>query len=181
MSAHFNPSEYLQSSIIIHPSDAVQLAISKIATNLTQAFEKTSPVLITVMGGGLVFSGQLILKLQFPLTLDYVHVSRYNNKVEGNEPVWTVLPKDNIKGRTVIVVDDILDEGITLAAIKEKCLSLGAKKVIIVVLVEKILTHQKPIQADLVGLTVPNMYVFGCGMDIHGWWRNLPAIYAYHP
>ena len=175
----FNPSSFLASSQVIHEAVAVQQAISGIAKSLTNEFAETRPLVMTVMGGGLVFAGQLIPQLQFPLTLDYVHVSRYNNHTEGHELVWTVLPKDNIKGRTVLVLDDILDEGITLAAIKEKCLALGAKKVVVVVLVEKTLTHQKPIKADFVGLPVPNVYVFGYGMDIHGWWRNLPAIYAY--
>ena len=175
----FNPSSFLASSQVIHEAVAVQQAISGIAKSLVKEFAETRPLVMTVMGGGLVFAGQLIPQLQFPLTLDYVHVSRYNNQTEGHELVWTVLPKDNIKGRTVLVLDDILDEGITLAAIKEKCLALGAKKVVVVVLVEKTLTHQKPITADFVGLPVPNVYVFGCGMDIHGWWRNLPAIYAY--
>ena len=81
-------------------------------------------------------------------------------------------------GGTVLLLDDILDEGITLLAIKERCLALGAKTVLTAVLVEKSLPHTKPMQADFVGLTVPNRYVFGCGMDAYGWWRNLPAIYA---
>ncbi len=179
--SNFNPTDCLKSSIVIHNAHTVQKAISTIAQKLGAEFASTSPIVMTVMGGGLVFAGQLIPQLAFPLTLDYVHVSRYNNQTEGHELVWTVLPKDSIKGRTVIVLDDILDEGITLAAIKEKCLSLGAKNVVVVVLVEKTLTHQKPITAEFIGLTVPNLYVFGCGMDIHGWWRNLPAIYAYKP
>ena len=177
--SNFNPTHCLESSVVIHDALAVQQVISEIAQNLAKEFADARPLVMTVMGGGLVFAGQLIPQLNFPLTLDYVHVSRYNNQTEGHELVWTVLPKDNIKGRTVLVLDDILDEGITLAAIKEKCLSLGAKKVVVVVLVEKTLTHQKPIKADFFGLKVPNCYVFGCGMDIHGWWRNLPAIYAY--
>jgi len=78
----------------------------------------------------------------------------------------------------VLVLDDILDEGHTLAAIKEQCLQLGAKTVVIAVLVEKVLNKTKPIKADYVGLQVPDRYVFGCGMDVYGWWRNLPAIYA---
>jgi hypoxanthine phosphoribosyltransferase len=78
----------------------------------------------------------------------------------------------------VLLLDDILDEGITLLAIKEKCLALGAKAVLSAVLVEKVLDHSKPMVADFVGLEVPNRYVFGCGMDAYGWWRNLPAIYA---
>ena len=131
-----------------------------------------------VMGGAVVFSGQLLPKLNFPLEFDYVQASRYHNQTEGQNLVWKVEPKDNVRGRTVLLLDDILDEGHTLAAIKEKCLAQGAKEVVIAVLVEKRLERSKPIAADFVGLTVPNRYVFGCGMDAYGWWRNLPAIYA---
>ena len=88
------------------------------------------------------------------------------------------MPKSDLTNRTVLLVDDILDEGITLLAIKEKCLELGAKNVLSAVLVEKKLSHTKPIAADFVGLEVPNAYVFGYGMDAYGWWRNLSAIYA---
>ncbi len=88
------------------------------------------------------------------------------------------MPSDNVKGRTVLVLDDILDEGHTLAAIREKCLTLGATRVVVAVLVEKTLDKSKPVKADYVGLQVPDRYVFGCGMDVYGWWRNLPAIYA---
>jgi hypoxanthine phosphoribosyltransferase len=107
-----------------------------------------------------------------------VHASRYQNNTAGTELSWQAQPKLDLTGRTVLLLDDILDEGITLLAIKERCLALGAKTVLTAVLVEKSLPHAKPMQADFVGLTVPNRYVFGCGMDAYGWWRNLPAIYA---
>ena len=92
--------------------------------------------------------------------------------------MWTALPKVDLNGRVVILLDDILDEGVTLKAIQDKCFDLGATKVMTAVLVEKKLDHEKPIKADFVGLEVPNQYVFGYGMDAYGWWRNLPAIYA---
>jgi hypoxanthine phosphoribosyltransferase len=130
------------------------------------------------MGGAVVFSGLLLPKLNFPLEFDYVQASRYRNKTQGQQLVWTVEPRENVRGRTVLLLDDILDEGHTLAAIKHKCLAQGAAKVVIAVLVEKQLAQAKPILADFVGLTVPDRYVFGCGMDVYGWWRNLPAIHA---
>jgi hypoxanthine phosphoribosyltransferase len=130
------------------------------------------------MGGAVVFSGQLLPLLKFPLEFDAIHVSRYGNATQGGALQWRVLPKETIAGRTILVLDDILDEGHTLAAIHAKMMELGAKKVVSAVLVEKIIDRDKPIRAEFVGLTVPNRYVFGCGMDVHGAWRNLPAIYA---
>ena len=172
------PQALLEQSSIIHPNTAVVTAITKMAAEITQLLKAESPVVICVMGGGVVFSGQLLTQLNFPLELDYVHASRYQNNTVGKALVWKALPKVDLHGRTVLLLDDILDEGITLKAIQEKCFELGATKVMTAVLVEKKLDHQKPINADFVGLEVPNEYVFGYGMDVYGWWRNLPAIYA---
>jgi hypoxanthine phosphoribosyltransferase len=175
-----SPQKLLEQSYIIHQAEVVVSAISKMATEITNTLETTSPVVICVMGGGVVFSGQLLTQLHFPLELDYVHASRYQNKTIGKTLEWKALPKSDLTGRTVLLLDDILDEGITLKEIQEKCLSLGAVKVLTAVLIEKKLNHDKPIKADFVGLEVPNEYVFGYGMDVYGWWRNLPAIYALH-
>lgn len=172
------PQALLSNADVLHSEQAVALAITQLAEQITASLAEATPLVMCVMGGAVVFSGQLLPKLNFPLEFDYVQASRYHNQTEGQHLVWKVEPRDNVRGRTVLLLDDILDEGYTLAAIKEKCLAWGAAKVVIAVLVEKELGHAKPISADFVGLTVPNRYVFGCGMDVYGWWRNLPAIYA---
>jgi len=173
-----NPQTLLDQAQLIHTAEAVQGAINQLGKEVTLQFEHLCPIVICVMGGGIVFAGQLLTQLTFPLELDYVHASRYQNNTVGNALIWQSLPKLDLNNRTVLLLDDILDEGITLLAIKEKCLALGAKDVYSAVLIDKKLAHAKPIQADFVGLEVPNRYVFGCGMDAYGWWRNLPAIYA---
>lgn len=173
-----NPRQYLKQAELIHSAQAVEAAIDQLASRICASLSDSNPIVLCVMGGAVVFAGQLLPKLNFPLVFDYVQVSRYHNQTHGNELVWKVLPKDNVRGRTVLVLDDILDEGHTLAAIRQECLEQGAKSVVIAVLAEKELDHAKPVAADFVGLKVPNRYVFGCGMDIYGWWRNLPAIYA---
>ena len=131
------------------------------------------------MNGGLYLTGQLLPKLKFPLELDYVHATRYD-VMAGKSLKWLTKPKSSVKDKNILILDDILDEGITLKAIVDECIQLGAKQVNIAVLVDKMLDKEKPIEADHVGLTVPNRYIFGCGMDINGWWRNLPAIYAFN-
>ena len=178
MTTSYSPSALLAQADCLHSADAVDAAIDRIAQELTAALAEAEPVVMCVMTGGLFFSGQLLGRLAFPLHLDYVHASRYQNNTAGTELSWQAQPKLDLTGRTVVLLDDILDEGITLLAIKERCLALGAKTVLTAVLVEKNLPHAKPMQADFIGLTVPNRYVFGCGMDAYGWWRNLPAIYA---
>ncbi|MBZ4201237.1 MAG: hypoxanthine-guanine phosphoribosyltransferase [Methylotenera sp.] len=176
--SHANPNALLADAELIHSAQTVDAAIARLAQDLTVALADTSPVVMCVMSGGLFFAGQVLARLHFPLHLDYVHASRYQNNTAGQTLTWQAQPKLDLSDRTVLLLDDILDEGITLSAIKAHCLDLGAKQVLTAVLVEKILPHSKPIQADFIGLTVPNRYVFGCGMDAYGWWRNLPAIYA---
>jgi hypoxanthine phosphoribosyltransferase len=172
------PQQLLERAQLIHSSEVVEMAIARLGQEVTEALEGACPIIICVMGGGIVFAGQLLTQLKFPLELDYVHATRYDNKTVGKALMWKALPKLDLTNRTVLLVDDILDEGITLQAIHEKCVELGAKKVLSAVLVEKKLSHTKPIAADFVGLEVPNAYVFGYGMDAYGWWRNLSAIYS---
>ena len=172
------PEQLLEQSDLIHSEQIVQAAIDRLAGKITADFGRSNPLVMCVMGGAVVFAGQLLPRLHFPLVFDYVHASRYHDQTHGHELVWKVTPDDKVRDRVVILLDDILDEGHTLAAVKQKCLEQGAAKVVIVVLADKVLGHAKPINADYVGLEVPNRYVFGCGMDVNGWWRNLPAIYA---
>ena len=175
-----NPQDYLNNAQLIHHQQAVNHAISSIAHQLNADYMNEQPVVLCVMGGGVYFTGQLLPQLSFPLEFDYIHATRYNGK-SGNAVQWLVKPKNSINNRNVLIVDDILDAGITLKAIVDECKLLGAKNIKVAVLVEKQLGIDKPINAEYVGLKVPNQYVFGCGMDVYGWWRNLPAIYALQP
>ncbi len=173
-----NPHLYLQQAELIHNEQAVQQAILAIAEQLNQYYIEEPPIVLCVMGGAVFFTGQLLPKLQFALEFDFLQVSRYHGTTQGQALKWSVTPKKSIKNRNILILDDILDEGITLKAIVDQCKLLGAKEIRSAVMVEKQLDKCKPIQADYVGLVVPNRYVFGCGMDVYGWWRNLPAIYA---
>lgn len=130
------------------------------------------------MGGAVVFTGQLLTQLDFPLEFDYIHVTRYGDDDKGGQVVWKVIPRSNVEGRTIIVVDDILDEGETLAHVKQRLLDMGAAEVILAVFADKDLKKAKPVQADIVGLTIPNRFVVGFGMDAYGYWRNLPGLWA---
>lgn len=170
--------QLLQQAECIASEEAVQAVLVRLAGEISQALGDTFPLVLPVMGGAVVFAGQLLPKLRFPLEFDYLHVTRYRGHTTGGEMEWRVLPGQNVVGRNVLVLDDILDEGQTLAAIRDKLLSMGAARVWSAVLTDKDNGLDKPVQADFVGLSVPNRYVFGCGMDAYGLWRNLPAIYA---
>ena len=116
----------------------VESAIDRMALEITSQMSGLSPILICVMNGGLIFTGQLLTKLKFPLEVDYVHATRYGHEINGAKLHWTVKPQLEMKGRTVLLLDDILDEGITLAAIADYCIQQGATDVKMAVLVEKL-------------------------------------------
>ena len=163
---------------LVVPAADVQAAIDRLAGEIAGRLGDAQPLVLTVMGGGVVFAGQILPRLGFPLECDYLHVTRYGDATAGGALRWLVEPRVPIAGRTVLVLDDILDEGITLAAIKARLLDQGAARCLLAVLTEKDNGHAKPVSADFVGLHLPNRFVFGCGMDVSGAWRNLPAIYA---
>lgn len=170
--------QILHEAELIHSAATVEAAVAELAVSIRQQLSERLPLVLTVMGGAVVFAGQLLAKLDFPLECDYVHASRYGNARRGSELKWLRETHTPLAGRCVLVLDDILDEGLTLAAIKARLLEQGAAEVFTAVLADKILERAKPIQADFIGLNVPDRYVFGCGMDVDGLWRNLPAIYA---
>ncbi len=168
----------LLDSEIIFSEHEVQAALVRMAQEINTAMAEAHPLVLAVMGGAVVFTGQLLPLLNFPLDFDYVHVSRYGNNQQGGELEWKVAPQENVRGRVVLVVDDILDEGETLNAVKERVMALGAAQFYSAIFADKLNGKIKPIKADFVGLEVPDRFVFGYGMDIHGAWRNLPAIHA---
>lgn len=170
--------QILDTAELIHSEQAVAQTLQRMATDVTQVLSHQQPLVLCVMGGAVVFTGQLLPQLRFPLDFDYLHLTRYDKKMTGGAIHWQAEPKENMQDRVVLVLDDILDEGITLAAIRDKVLENGAKAFYSAVFAEKATGRSRSFKADFVGLTVPNRYVFGFGMDIHGAWRNLPAIYA---
>ena len=170
--------DILTSADLIHSAETVSAAVSRIAAEITEKFSETNPLLLCVMSGGVPFAGHLMTQLNFPLEFDYLHVTRYGQETSGGALSWRSAPWTSVKDRVVIVLDDILDEGMTLAAIVERLKELGAKACYTAVATEKLNGKKKPIKADFVALTVPDRFVFGFGMDVRGHFRNLPAIYA---
>lgn len=162
----------------IFSADVVSQTVKRMAVDITTLLSHQYPLVLSIMGGAVVFTGQLLPLLEFPLNFDYLHVSRYDNNTHGGKLNWTVLPREDVQNRVVLVLDDILDEGITLAAIRERVMNQGADAFYSAVFADKDIGRTKPISADFVGIMVPDRYVFGFGMDVRGAWRNLPAIYA---
>lgn len=175
-------SAALANAELIVDRAALDAAIAAMAAPIARDYAGEVPVYLTVMHGGLPFAGQLSLELGalgLDLEFDYLHATRYRGQTSGGELVWKHRPATALFGRRVLLVDDILDEGYTLAAVREWCMQQGATDVRIAALAVK--RHDRAITgigADYVGLEVPDRYVFGFGMDYHEQGRNLPGIYA---
>ena len=168
----------LKEAELVHSEAAVNGALRRLGGEIEARLRDQYPLVLCVMGGSVVFTGQLLPLLHFPLEFDYLHVTRYDGATRGGDLQWKVMPRQPIAGRVVLVLDDILDEGHTLAAIRERLLLEGAAAFYCAVFTEKETGRPKPIKPDFVGLQVPDRYVFGFGMDVESAWRNLPAIYA---
>jgi hypoxanthine phosphoribosyltransferase len=166
-------------AVELHGPEAIHAALDRMAMGITAAMADTLPVVLCVLTGGIIPTGHLLTRLAFPLESDYLHATRYRSETSGKEVQWVSEPGISLAGRTVLVVDDILDEGNTLAEVIRFCTGSGAAQVYSAVLIQKRHDRCNPaVQADFVGLEVDDRYVFGFGMDYKGYLRNLNGIFA---
>lgn len=169
----------LQTADLLFDRAQLDATIARVGKSIADRLAGEVPVLLTIMNGGLIFSAQLALAIPSDLEFDYVHATRYHGGTRGSELLWIKQPRLSMRGRVVLLADDILDEGYTLRAIRDFCVDQGAQRVLIAVLCRKLHDRAAPgIKADWVGVEVPDRYVFGFGMDFHEQGRNLPGIYA---
>jgi hypoxanthine phosphoribosyltransferase len=169
-----------QEADLLFSSAQVDQAINRMAEAISDALSDQNPVVFCVMNGGLVITGQLLTRLNFPLEASYLHATRYRNTTSGHSLEWKVPPMSAFRGRPVLIIDDILDEGHTLVEIMEHCRHEGASAVYAAVLIDK--RHDRKAQpglkAEFTGLEIEDRYIFGYGMDYKGYWRNAPGIFA---
>lgn len=175
---HSQLSNIKDKAKVIITQNQIEKALNRLTKQLTLDYQDKKPVFIVVLNGGLIFAGQLLPRLDLVCEIDYCHATRYQGEKRGSELAWKAKPQTELAGRDVVLIDDILDEGITLKLIEEYCLEQNARSVKTLVLVEKqhsrkAYANQKP---DYCELTVPDQYVFGFGMDYSHYWRNTPDI-----
>ncbi len=168
----------LASADCLYTEEQVERAISRLAEEISEKLKRENPLVLCLMNGAVIFTGKLLTQLDFPLQVDYIHASRYQGKTVGDVLEWIHTPGIDIENRAVLILDDILDEGITLDETMKFCRSKGAKSVYSAVLVEKELEVEKPCRADFVGLLTGNRYLFGYGLDYKHYLRNAAGIYA---
>jgi hypoxanthine phosphoribosyltransferase len=169
----------LEGAHLLHDAAAVRQALDHMAAAITTELANANPVVLCVLTGGIIPTGHLLTRLTFPLEVDYLHATRYRGATQGEHVQWVCRPETGLQDRTVLVIDDILDEGHTLADVLAYCRDAGATRTYSAVLVQK--QHARcadTIRADYVGLSVEDRYVFGFGMDYKGHFRNLDGIYA---
>jgi len=172
-------AEAMKTAELLFSGDELAARIRTMGKEIEDALEGEVPIFMTVMNGGLIFGGVLALAIPADLEFDYVHATRYRGGTRGHDLLWVKQPRATLTGRTVLLVDDIFDEGHTLKAIRDFCIDEGAKRVLIAVLCEKRHDRATPgLRSDFCGVRVPDRYVFGYGMDFHEQGRNLAGIYA---
>ena len=162
----------------LHGHKQVQQAMDRMATEITEKLSESNPLVLCVMTGGIVPAGHLLTRLSFPLQLDYIHATRYRGETRGGTISWKVKPSFALKDRTLLVIDDIFDEGLTLQEIVNYCEQQGAERVFTAVLVNKIHDRKVDLEVDFIGLDTEDKYLFGYGMDYYNYLRNAAGIYA---
>lgn len=164
----------------IHDLKKIENALDQMATDITQKLKNENPLVICVMIGALIPGGHLLTRLNFPLEVDYIHATRYRNEMRGGDLHWLVEPRQPLENRTVLLVDDIMDGGLTLSAIIDYCKQAGAKEVYSAVIVNKIRQREPGVnfEPDFIGLDTEDRFLFGFGLDYKGYLRNAPGIYA---
>ena len=172
-------ADALASAEVVHDRAAIQAATRRMAAEIQRDLAGQRPLFLTIMHGGMLFAAELALELGFDVEFDYLHATRYRGETSGGGLHWLRRPERSLAGRPVLLVDDILDEGPTLVAVREWCREQGASDVRIAVMCWKRHGRGVPdLEPEYWGLEVPDRYVFGYGMDYHEQGRNLPAIYA---
>lgn len=175
-----NLQSVIENAECLYSFDDLNHALDRMALEITAKLKDANPLILCVMTGALITTGHLVTRLNFPLEIDYIHVTRYRGTNRGGDLHWLVEPRQSLKDRAVLVVDDIMDGGLTLAAINDYCKQAKAGSVQTAVLVSKERKREAGVnfEPDFVGVRTPDKYLFGFGLDYHEYLRNMPGIYA---
>jgi hypoxanthine phosphoribosyltransferase len=170
----------LEKAECLYSQSELDEALDRMAKEITHQLKDTNPLVLCVMTGALIPTAHLVTRLHFPLEIDYLHVTRYRGTTRGGDLHWLVEPRQSLKDRTILVVDDIMDGGLTLAAIIDYCRQAKAKDIYTAVMVSKKRSREPGVQfePDYVGVHTDDKYLFGFGLDYKEYLRNIPGIYA---
>jgi hypoxanthine phosphoribosyltransferase len=152
-----------------------------LAREIEQDFRGRETVVVSLLSGTVMFLADLIRHLNVPLRLDFIGVSSYGVGTESGDLVFTKELRLDVRGRNVLLVDDILDTGKTLSRVLSKLRALKPRRIKVCVLLDKPSRRVEKIKADYVGFAVPDFFVVGYGLDFAERYRNLPFVGVLHP
>jgi len=170
----------LEKAECLYSLDEINQALDRMAREITAKLADKNPLILCVMTGALIMTGHLATRLHFPLQIDYIHATRYRGTTRGGDLHWLVEPRMNLQDRTVLIVDDVMDGGLTIAAIMDYCKQGKAKAIYSAVMVSKKREREPGVnfEPEFVGLKTEDKYLFGFGLDYEEYLRNVPGIYA---
>ena len=155
--------------------------VKSLAQEVEADFRGRETVVVSLLSGTVMFLADLIRHLNLPLRLDFIGVSSYGAGTESGELVFTKELRIDVRGRDVLLVDDILDTGKTLSRVLPKLKALKPRRIKTCVLLDKAERRVEKVQADYVGFEVPDFFVVGYGLDFAERYRNLPFVGVLHP
>ena len=170
----------LENATCLYSFSEINAALDRMAAEITTKLRSQNLLILCVMTGALITTGHLVTRLHFPLEIDYIHVTRYRGSIRGGDLHWLVEPRHSLKERTILIIDDIMDGGLTLSALLDYCKQAKAKDIYSAVLVSKNRKREPGVnfEPDFVGVTTEDKYLFGFGLDYEEYLRNVPGIYA---
>ena len=166
---------------ILIPDDAIARRIRGMARQIGRDFSGREMVVVSLLNGTVMFLADLIRNLSLPLRLDFIGVSSYGAGTESGELVITKELRLDVRGRDVLLVDDILDTGKTLERVLGKVAALKPRTIKTCVLLNKGARRIAPVEPDYVGFQIPDVFVVGYGLDFAERYRNLPFVGVLHP
>ena len=161
--------------------ESIANRVRSLAKEIEKDFAGRDLVIVALLNGTVVFLADLLRRLSLPLRLDFIGVSSYGAGTESAELTFTKELRLDVSGRDVLLVDDILDTGKTLARVTAKLRKLGPRQIRSCVLLDKPSRRVEKVTADYVGFTIPNHFVVGYGLDYAERYRNLPFVGILHP
>lgn len=175
-----NIQSILKNAECLYDFNQINQALDRMALEITDKLQDKKPLILCIMTGALITTGHLVTRLPFPLEIDYIHATRYRGAMRGGDLHWLVEPRKNLANRTILIVDDIMDGGLTLSAIIDYCRQSKAKEVYTAVLISKIRDREPGVdfEPDFIGVTTEDRFLFGFGLDYNEYLRNVPGIYA---
>lgn len=167
---------------VLLEEEVIRKRVEELGRQITQDYQGKDLVLVGILKGAVVFFADLIRHVELPMSMDFMAISSYGNatKSAGVVRILKDLDKD-IVGKHIIIVEDIVDSGLTLSFLKENLLSRGAASLRICALLDKPERRKVDIRADYQGFSIPDAFVVGYGLDYAEYYRNLPYIGVLKP